>query len=174
MSRKRTESIFITGGARSGKSRFARHLAGDFQRVSFLATAQARDPEMKARIERHRAKRNPLWETVEEPLELVSVLSGDGCAEAVLVDCITLWIANLMGLGLGDEAILEKGNQLAGLLREPARTVICVSNEVGSAIVPATPDGRRFRDLAGEMNQILAAACRRVYWLVSGIPVRIK
>lgn len=165
----------MTGGARSGKSRFAEELLRRCDRVAYVATSEAGDAEMAVRIQEHRRRRNPVWTTVEEPRELLQRIEEQATrTDAILVDCVTLWVANLVELGLDDAGILERVGQLATYLEQPATRVVCVTNEVGLGIVPATPVGRRFRDLAGAANQRLAGACHRVYWLVSGIPVRVK
>lgn len=165
----------MTGGARSGKSRFAEDALGHYSRVGYLATAAAGDGEMAVRIEQHRARRNPAWVTLEEPRDIVACIEAHAPAlDAILVDCVTLWLSNLLGDGLSDSDILVRVDQLAAYLAAPGTRVMCVTNEVGSGIVPATPLGRRFRDLAGTANQRLAGGAHAVYWLVSGIPVRVK
>lgn len=169
------QSALVTGGARSGKSRFAEELLRRSRRVTYLATSAAGDEEMARRIEQHRGRRNPAWLTIEEPRDILQRIDGQATdTDAILVDCITIWLANLLECGLGDADVLERVDQLAAYLEKPRTRVVCVTNEVGSGIVPATPLGRRFRDLAGVANQRLAAACHSVYWLVSGIPVRVK
>ena len=168
-------SHFILGGARSGKSRFA--LAGlrDRPRVAFVATAQAGDADMAARIARHRAERPRHWLTVEEPFALTSRLASLAReADAVVVDCVTVWIANLLLRGDGDAAILAAGDELAALVARGLFDLTLVSNEVGEGVVPPTAVGVRFRDLLGFVNQRLAAACARVTLMVAGLPVEIK
>jgi len=169
------QSALVTGGARSGKSRFAEELLRRHARVAYLATSEAGDDEMALRIQEHRRRRNSVWVTVEEPREILQRIEEHArSTDAILVDCVTLWLANLLELGLDDGGILERVGQLATYLEKPATRVVCVTNEIGSGIVPAAPLGRRFRDLAGMANQRLAGTCHRVYWLVSGIPVRVK
>ncbi len=169
------ESVLIVGGARSGKSRFAERLAKPFDRVLYLATAEAGDEEMAARIRRHRRNRPGPWQTLEEPLEVVPAVARLQQEEQViLLDCITLWIANLMGRELDDKAILLKVDALCKLIESPGCRILVVSNEVGQGIVPANAMARRFRDLVGTANQRLAHAAWRVYWLVAGVPVRVK
>jgi adenosylcobinamide kinase/adenosylcobinamide-phosphate guanylyltransferase len=168
-------SHFILGGARSGKSRFA--LAGlrDRPRVAFVATAQAGDADMAARIARHRAERPRHWLTVEEPFALASRLASLAReADAVVVDCVTVWIANLLLRGDGDAAILAAGDELAALAERALFDLTLVSNEVGEGVVPPTADGVRFRDLLGFVNQRLAAACDQVTLMVAGLPLAIK
>ncbi len=170
--------ILVTGGSRSGKSGFALRLAERGPRPrTFLATAQALDEEMAARIERHRRGRSPGWELVEEPLgvpeALTRALSGGG---TVLLDCITLWVSNLL-LADGDlteDLASERAEELARRARAGGGLTVLVTNEVGSGIVPDNRLARTFRDCAGRMNQVLARAADEVHLLVSGIPVRIK
>lgn len=175
------ESILIVGGSRSGKSRLAGRLAEAQPPITFVATA-TRDPgelEMAARIDRHRADRPPDWTTHEVPRDLEGRLpaltAGLG---SVIVDCLTLWISNLMlGLGggpaLDDGAIFEAVGRLARLERGEA-TLIWVSNEVGAGVIPENRLARRFADLQGIANQIMAEASDRVMLCVAGIPLVLK
>ena len=163
----------VLGGARSGKSRHAEALAetqpGD---CVYLATGAAGDSEMAARIERHRARRGARWRTVEEPLDLVGALRREaGPGQVVLVDCLTLWLANLMDADRDIEA--ETAALVAALsaLRGP---VILVSNEVGMGIVPDNSLARRFRDEAGRLHQEIAATADRVIFVLAGLPQIIK
>lgn len=167
--------IFVTGGARSGKSRFAQALASQSGLpVLYLATAAPGDPEMEERIEAHRASRPKDWITVEEGREVLRVIEGLDRPHTVLLDCVTLWVSNLMGDGLSDEEILSRAKALSDFLPRCPHRVILVSNEVGWGVVPPYPLGRRFRDLQGAVNQVLASAADEVYLLVAGIPVRVK
>lgn len=166
-------ATLVLGGARSGKSRFAESLARDsgLARV-YLATATAGDAEMQTRIAHHRARRGDGWRTVEEPLALVSVLGREANAErVVLVDCLTLWLSNLMHAGHDVEA--ETG-ALADWLRTARHPVILVSNEVGLGLVPETPLGRAFRDAQGWLNQAVAAAVPEVAFIAAGLPLWLK
>ena len=168
-------SHFILGGARSGKSRFAVAALCDRRRVAFVATAHAGDGDMATRIARHRAERPRHWLTVEEPFALVSRLASLGReADAVLVDCVTVWVANLLLRGDGDAEIFAAADDLAALVGRGLFDLTLVSNEVGEGVVPATADGVRFRDLLGFVNQRLAAACDRVTLMVAGLPLEIK
>ena len=168
-------SHFILGGARSGKSRFAVAALGDRRRVAFVATAQAGDGDMAARIARHRAERPRHWLTIEEPFALVARLASLAReADAVVVDCVTVWVANLLLRGDGDAEIFAAGDDLAALVGRGLFDLTLVSNEVGEGVVPATADGVRFRDLLGFVNQRLAAACDRVTLMVAGLPLEIK
>ncbi len=168
-------SLFIVGGARSGKSRFA--LAGlpARGRITFVATAEASDGDMAARITRHQAERSRHWTTLEAPRDLVPRLSeAQRGADTVVVDCLTLWVANLMARGDGDEVILEEAGALAVLVGAPAAELRIVSNEVGLGVHPPTAEGRRFGDVLGFVNQRVAAAAHRVVLLVAGLPLVLK
>jgi len=174
-------TTLITGGVRSGKSRFAEQLTlSHGAPFCYLATAQALDGEMDERISRHRARRGVDWQTTEEPLALPQALARlDGSYQAILVDCITLWLTNLLLVRERPDAELEEsiiGNVhcLATTLRGMATPVVLVTNEVGMGIVPEHHLGRLFRDIAGQANQILAASCNEVYALISGIPLKLK
>lgn len=167
-------ATLVLGGARSGKSRHAEALARrtGLARV-YLATAEAHDEEMAARIAHHRKSRaHDGWTTIEEPLDLAGALTRETMPErVVLVDCLTLWLANVM-LGGGDIAAAEAGLIAAlGAARGP---VILVSNEVGLGLVPETPLGREFRDAQGRLNQAVAAACGRVVFVAAGLPLVLK
>ncbi|MBC8017115.1 MAG: bifunctional adenosylcobinamide kinase/adenosylcobinamide-phosphate guanylyltransferase [Verrucomicrobia bacterium] len=174
-------TIFITGGARSGKSRYAEQVTLGFGgNPGYLATAQPLDQEMGERIIRHRQRRGDAWQTIEEPLHLAQALAGsDGIFGAILVDCLTLWLTNLLFLheDLGDETenrIMEDVQRLTMTLRGMTTPVIIVSNEVGMGIVPEHRLGRIFRDIAGQANQIMAAAADEAWLVVSGIPLQLK
>jgi len=168
-------SLFIVGGARSGKSRFALERLSPDAQIVFVATAEARDEEMAKRIARHRAARPSRWATVEEPLGLVARLSGlDGAYEGIVVDCLTLWVSNLLIRGDGDDAILEQAEALAALIRHRRSDLTLVSNEVGAGVHPETALGLRFRDLLGGVNQRVAAACDTVVLMVAGLPLTVK
>lgn len=168
-------TTLVLGGARSGKSRFAVDCHLPRARVTFVATAQARDGDMAHRIERHRAERPGHWRTLEEPYDLVPRLR-DACtaADAVIVDCLTVWVANLLLRGDPDDHILKHADELAALLALHPAEVTLVSNEVGLGVHPATEDGRRFRDLLGFVNQRIAAAADRVVLMVAGVPLSVK
>ena len=168
-------SLLILGGARSGKSRFAVAGLPARGRVTFIATAEPRDDDMAARIARHQAERSPHWRTLEAPLELVPALGEAArAADAVIVDCLTLWVANLMARGDGDEAILKDADALAALAGAPDADLRLVSNEAGLGVHPPTADGLRFRDLLGLVNQRVAATCPRVVLMVAGLPHMLK
>jgi adenosylcobinamide kinase/adenosylcobinamide-phosphate guanylyltransferase len=169
-------TIFITGGARSGKSRLAERLAGGFGApLGYVATGSAGDAEMAERIRRHRERRGPDWQTLEEPLALGQVLAGhDGYFAALLVDCVTLWLTNLLLHHGSPERVRADVESLAKLLPTLRTPVILVSNEVGMGIVPENALARTFRDLAGEANEMLAAAADEAYVTISGLPVKLK
>jgi adenosylcobinamide kinase/adenosylcobinamide-phosphate guanylyltransferase len=169
-------SRFVLGGARSGKSRFAveqaRQIGGS---VAFLVTARALDGDMAARIARHRAERPAGWTTLEEPYDVAA--SGRRAAashDLLVLDCVTVWVANLMERGDDDAAVLAAADDLAKLMRERLVSTILVSNEVGEGVHPPTELGRRFRDLLGFVNQRLAVAADHVTLMVAGIPMTVK
>jgi adenosylcobinamide kinase/adenosylcobinamide-phosphate guanylyltransferase len=169
----------ITGGVRSGKSAHAIALARAYRsaagRSFFLATAEALDDEMCARIEHHRAVRPPGFQTLEEPLSLAGALESlHGRADVVVLDCLTLWVSNLLGTGAGDEAVLDAAEGLAAELQRASFASVVVSDEVGCGIVPENALGRRFRDLLGSTNQKIAKISDTVVLMVAGYPVRIK
>jgi adenosylcobinamide kinase / adenosylcobinamide-phosphate guanylyltransferase len=166
-------TTFILGGARSGKSTFAARLVMEsgLERV-FVATATRSDEEMAVRIARHRTDRGDGWMTIEEPLELAGVLKTESReGRAVLVDCLTLWLSNLM---FADRDIERETSALAALVRGSSTPFVLVSNEVGLGIVPATPLGRRFRDAQGQLNQAIAAAAPNVALITAGLPLWLK
>jgi adenosylcobinamide kinase/adenosylcobinamide-phosphate guanylyltransferase len=169
-------TIFITGGARSGKSRLAERLAEGFgEPLCYIATGEARDGEMAERIDRHRQRRGSAWQTVEEPLQLVEAIrAADSGCRAILVDCITLWITNLLFHHDAVEPVLAEVRTLAELLPTLQTPLIMVSNEVGMGIVPENALARSFRDLAGHTNQILAEAADEAFVTISGIPMKLK
>jgi adenosylcobinamide kinase / adenosylcobinamide-phosphate guanylyltransferase len=168
----------ITGGARSGKSSHAIASAIAYPatgRRIFIATAEALDGEMRARISHHRATRPAEFETLEAPLELVAALSSvEARAEVVVIDCLTLWIANLMGAGLDDDAIEARARALAAALIQLRCATFVVSGEVGDGVVPVEATARRFRDRLGWTNQIVARAANNVLLMVAGYPIRVK
>jgi len=174
---ERISSVLIGGGVRSGKSSFAQKMVEDMPgRRAYLATAQALDLEMEKRIAKHQAERDERWhKTIEEPLELTAALqSASSEFDIILVDCLTLWLSNLMGRNDSDEQILETIDTLADNLNRLPATIILVTNEVGLGLVPEHPLSRRFRDLSGFANQRLAAACQKVYFTVWGLPQKLK
>jgi adenosylcobinamide kinase/adenosylcobinamide-phosphate guanylyltransferase len=163
----------VLGGARSGKSRFAEGLvAAHPGRHAYLATAQAGDAEMAERIRRHRARRGDGWTTIEEPLDLPRALaSATRDNAAVLVDCLTLWLSNLMAAG---RTVESETQSLLESLPALAVPVVFVSNEVGLGIVPDNALARVFRDHAGFLHQAIAASADRVYFIAAGLPLLLK
>ncbi len=164
-------TTLVLGGARSGKSAWAEALLAGGPAL-YLATGQALDGEMDERIRHHRARRGPRWTTVEEPLELTAALARHASPDRpVLVDCLTLWLSNLMHAGRDADA---DAAGLCEFLAAPAGPVVLVSNEVGLGLVPETRLGRDFRDHQGRLNQRVAAICRRVVFLAAGLPLFLK
>jgi adenosylcobinamide kinase / adenosylcobinamide-phosphate guanylyltransferase len=173
--KERSNLIFILGGAASGKSQAALDLAGPGGPRAFVATGQALDREMKARIERHRATRSSDWETAEVPADLARWFSENKHVyKVVVLDCLTLWLSNLRGRRLDGLAVSEATEDLLYAIRETTARVVIVSNELGLGLVPATKPVRAFRDLAGRVNQQVAAEADEVYLTISGIPLRLK
>jgi adenosylcobinamide kinase / adenosylcobinamide-phosphate guanylyltransferase len=171
-SRKLPKATFVLGGARSGKSRLAENLLiGVPAPWAYIATAQAHDGEMRDRIRQHQARRQAGWTTIEAPIALSDTLTGAAAHTPALVDCLTLWLTNLM---LGGHDVAAATNRLIDALA--ARTVPCilVSNEVGLGIVPDNALARAFRDEAGRLNQRVAAAADRVLFVAAGLPMTLK
>jgi adenosylcobinamide kinase/adenosylcobinamide-phosphate guanylyltransferase len=173
------ELIFLLGGARSGKSAFAERLAATSRTVTYVATGQPLDAEMATRIARHRADRPSSWLTVEAPLALPEALEQLAPrTETVIIDCLTLWISNVLLAHPTLDDAESLGHQLATRLvsthsTHPARWIV-VSNEVGLGLVPDNALARAYRDMLGRVNQTVAAAATTVYWLVAGIPMQVK
>ena len=166
-------SFLITGGARSGKSAYAQRLAEASSLVPvYIATGQAGDAEMAARIALHRAARGPNWRLVEAPLELVAALQREaGAGRVLLVDCLTLWLSNLMHAGRDPE---REGAALAAALPGLPGRLIFITNEVGAGIVPDNRLARDFRDAQGRLNQTMAQACEAATLVVMGLALRLK
>ncbi|MGO4523919.1 bifunctional adenosylcobinamide kinase/adenosylcobinamide-phosphate guanylyltransferase [Microvirga sp. 2MCAF35] len=165
--------VLVLGGARSGKSSTALRLAesASTERI-YIATAQAYDEEMRERIAQHRAERDGSWRTVDAPLDLVDVVQGETApGRAVLVDCLTLWLSNIV---LAERDPPHEADRLIQAVRDAGGPLILVSNEVGQGIVPATPLGRRFRDEQGRLNQRIAEACDAVVFVAAGCPILLK
>lgn len=178
--------IFIIGGARSGKSRFALQLANNFpfreaghkegaiypMRKAYIATAQAIDDEMRERIERHKKERSGEWTTLEEPLNISTLISDiNRSYDIILLDCLTLWLSNLL---LNNKDVETEIGSFISSLSNMHCSLLIVSNEVGLGIVPDNALSRRFRDLSGYLNQKMAAIADEVYLVTAGIPLRIK
>lgn len=168
----------VLGGARSGKSRHAEQTiesvlsGGIYEGATYLATAEALDVEMKARVAEHRDRRGEAWLTVEEPLDLVGALAANADnARPVLVDCLTLWLTNIMMAGRDVDAETQS---LVAALQDHGGPVVLVSNEVGLGIVPDNALARDFRDRAGRLNRDVAAAADRVVFVAAGLPLILK
>lgn len=166
---------FILGGARSGKSSYALKLAGRSNQVAFIATCEGLDKEMKARIRLHKKSRPDHWKTFEEPKDIISALKNIGSSfQCAIIDCLTLLVSNLILAGHSKDSITDKITSMLTYLEKREIKVIIVSNEVGLGIVPQNKLSRDFRDIAGKINQIVAAKADKVIFMVSGIPVKIK
>ncbi len=167
--------ILVTGGSRSGKSKHALELAAPYNNKVFIATAEATDDEMRARIELHRRERDPSFLTLEEPVELAATLKSlpEGTEVAVL-DCITVWLANLAHRDKIIDGTCPEIEAFLDILDTPVCHFILVTNEVGMGIIPGDSTTRRFRDKAGAINQQLAQRAHEVILTVCGIPLRVK
>lgn len=171
--------LLVLGGARSGKSAFAVDLGRGYKRVTYLATARVLDEEMAVRVRRHRQLRPSSWQTIESPTHANKrILELGGSTDLVLLDCLTLYVTNLLLDENQKEAkeayVLEEIERLCRASKEASFDVIMVSNEVGLGIIPAEPLGRQFMDVAGLVNQHVAREAEAVYFLVAGIAKRIK
>ena len=174
------KTVLIIGGSRSGKSQLAIEMAEGLSEgpLCFVATAEVKDEEMAKRIKEHQAQRGPRWMTIEEPLEIPSAIDSglSGKTNAVVVDCLTVWVANLLEKDSieAEQRILTAVKEIEVLKGQKDGLCIFVTNEVGMGIVPATALGRAFRDLAGRTNQLFAQLSDEVYFVVAGITQRIK
>jgi adenosylcobinamide kinase / adenosylcobinamide-phosphate guanylyltransferase len=176
MGTRKKSVTLVLGGARSGKSRYAQELASRFGRVVFVATARRSDPEMRRKINSHRQERPSHWRTLEAPLNLSEAVRTESTgADVVLIDCFTLYLANVMRLSKGiDTPSRNHIRQLCEAIQASASSVIAVSNEVGSGIVPPYRSGRVYRDLLGQLNQEVAEIADNVVLMVSGLPIQLK
>lgn len=167
--------VLVTGGARSGKSRYALDEAARATKRAFIATAECTDDEMRRRISLHQAKRGKAYLTIEEPLELSAALRRiPADTEVAVVDCLTVWLGNLMHHRADARDDYAEVRAFLSAIETPPCDLIVVSNEVGMGIVPKTAMGRRFRDLSGQVNQAVAAVADKVVFMVSGIPILAK
>ena len=171
--------ILVIGGAASGKSHFALTLAEGRTKAggsrAFVATAEPLDSEMAEKIRCHQKARGPGWDTAEVPRDLAEwFLAKAGAYDVVLLDCLTLWLANLDGSGLGDPHVVDRVSALLDAMRGSSAVVVVVTIELGLGLVPMDLETRRFRELAGRVNQQVAAAADEMYLVVSGVPLRIK
>ena len=174
--RSKKRVTLVLGGARSGKSRYAQQLASSYKRVVYIATAKASDSEMRARIAKHRRERPPTWKTVEVSTGLDHVLREQSSdADLLLVDCLTIYMANIMGRKRGG-APQVRGHihALCEAIRDIRASVVLVSNEVGCGVVPPYRSGRDYRDLLGELNQQIARVADTVILMVAGLPLALK
>lgn len=165
--------LLVLGGARSGKSRLAQSRAEEHGgRLTYVATAEAWDEEMRERIALHRADRGPNWTTLEAPLDLAAAIAARSASdETLLVDCLTLWATNVM---LAERELEAELAALTEAVSGFQGTLILVANEVGLGIVPDNALARRFRDFAGRINQAVAAAADEVVFVAAGLPLRLK
>jgi len=169
--------VLVLGGCRSGKSRYAEQWINDrFDCKTYIATLEERDDkEMRDRIGAHRKRRGRGWVTVEEPLRLVEVLQENRAGtEVFLVDCLTMWLTNCMMRGVSDSEIEMQVSALQDAVDTFPATIVFVANEVGLGIVPDSSLGRRFRDMAGWVNQQIASQCDQVFFVAAGLPVQLK
>ena len=173
----KTGSMLVIGGCRSGKSSYALEYCNHIAKGTkyFLATSVPLDDEMNQRVTSHQKERGSDWQTIEEPVNINQVLLGlPERTGVVLVDCITLWISNLMAQRMGADDMFQEAHDLGSTLQDLPFPVVLVTNEVGSGIVPENALARAFRDNAGKVNQIIANAVDRVVYTVAGIPMQIK
>ncbi len=172
---EKKELALVLGGAKSGKSTWAlRYAESSYRSYLFLATAEVRDEEMRERVKRHRLQRGVEWQLLEEPLEVAEALESKiSDLDAVLIDCLTLWLTNVM-LQKGEAQMGAYQDRLINALDNRRQAIIIVSNEVGTGVVPEKAMGRRFRDHAGELNQKVAAIADRVIFMVAGLPLYLK
>lgn len=170
------EKTLVLGGCRSGKSSHALKLAETVgPRRIFVATCVPHDDEMRSRVARHRQERSHTWQTLEVPLDLASAVTRHSpLSDVMLIDCLTLWLSNLLMETQAVDRIRHQIDGLAEAVQAAPGAVVMVSNEVGAGIVPENRLARLYRDLAGWANQTVAAVCDRVVWTVAGIPVTIK
>jgi len=176
MAKQRRTITLVLGGARSGKSRHAQALAARFTRVVYIATALGLDAEMRSKIARHRRERPSTWKTVEASVRLPEAIRSEASnADVLLIDCFTLYVSSAMRLNRHAEADNQRHiHQICDAIRSSRASVIVVSNEVGSGIVPAFRSARAYRDLLGQLNQEVAAIADNVVLMVAGLPIYVK
>ncbi len=167
------EITFVLGGVRSGKSQFAEGLVlKSGLKPVYVATGRASDDEMLDRIELHQSRRGEDWQTIEEPLALVDALQqASNPGRMVLVDCLTLWITNLM---MAEANVVHESNGLVGFLQEASVPIVIVSNETGMGVMPMNKMAREFNDIAGSVHQEIASVCDAAYLVTAGLPQRLK
>jgi adenosylcobinamide kinase/adenosylcobinamide-phosphate guanylyltransferase len=166
--------IFILGGVKSGKTNYATSQAiRHGGPVTYLATGSAGDKEMKRKIEEHKKMRPKNWETIEEPLDLISRIRKI-TSKIIVIDCINFWVSNLLASGMSKEKILKKTSVFCSLLLKKKIHTFIISNEVGMSLVPVNKTGRGFQELLGKVNQVIADYADKVYLMVTGIPLKVK
>jgi adenosylcobinamide kinase/adenosylcobinamide-phosphate guanylyltransferase len=168
--------LLVTGGTRSGKSRYAVERAGIWgPRVLYLATCQPTDDEMRERVRRHQAERPSTWMTLEPACDVLPAIQERGPgADGILLDCLTLYVSGLLMSGCGEQDVVQQVDELCLALRKVGRPAAVVTNEVGWGVVPETPLGRLFRDAAGRANQVAARYAQEVVLMVCGLPLVVK
>jgi adenosylcobinamide kinase / adenosylcobinamide-phosphate guanylyltransferase len=165
----------VLGGAQSGKSYYAQQVAAQFEHVTFIATGRTTDAEMRRKIARHRRERPAGWKTIESPLDLHEAIRSESQdAHVILVDCLTVYVANVMGARKSKSNPKECIESVCEAIRESKACVVVVSNEVGSGVVPPYRSGRIYRDLLGQMNQQIAQIADKVVLMIAGMPVTVK
>jgi adenosylcobinamide kinase/adenosylcobinamide-phosphate guanylyltransferase len=172
--KKLPKTMLVLGGARSGKSHYAEEAVEVYSEGLYLATAEpvAADSEMSERISIHQKRRGELWQTIEEPLNIANIVTLESKPDRpILIDCLTLWLSNLM---FGEYDIEVATAELIAALEQSNGPVVLVSNEVGLGIVPDNALARAFRDNAGRLNQKIAAVCDRVVFMAAGLPMIMK
>ena len=177
--RRRSQLMFVVGGASSGKSEVALRLAAEGIAKSapraFVATGEGLDEEMVMKIAKHRQSRSSVWVTAEVPVELTAWFNEQGRNyRVILVDCLTMWLSNHCERGAKEREIVEATTTLLRAIRQVEARVVLVSNELGLGLVPADARSRRFRELAGEVNRLVAQAAGKAYFVVSGLPMSLK
>ena len=166
--------ILVTGGVKSGKSKFAESLASKYNKVYYVATNVFFDDEMKIKVEKHKSRRPSNWTTIEEGYDLEKILSQSESKACYLIDCITVYISNLLIKNGDDKEVIKKIEKLKKIIELRDSVFILVSNEVGLSVINENPLARKFTELAGVVNQIIASAADEVYLTVSGIHLKIK
>lgn len=168
--------ILIIGGASSGKSQYVLDLLGGKENVTFLATGLITDPEMEKRIKKHRAERPKEWVTIEEPCNIIDILKNKTIkSKYIVIDCLTFWISNLIFIEkLDEKGIQKRAEEVALFLSSIDSITYIITNEVGMGIIPIDPETRKFRKIAGEINQLFAKYSSEAYLIISGMPLKLK
>jgi adenosylcobinamide kinase/adenosylcobinamide-phosphate guanylyltransferase len=176
METRKKDVTLVLGGAQSGKSYYAQQLASRFERVTFIATGRPTDAEMRRKIARHRRERPIAWRTIEAPVDLHEAIRSESQrADVILIDCLTFCVANVMGTRKKSKSNPKECiDAVCDAIRVSKASVVAVSNEVGSGVVPAYRAGRIYRDFLGQMNQKIAQIADRVVVMIAGLPVTIK